>query len=171
MYNTADTLEDLDMVEELRFLISRHYSNLSSPKHPHTMPPTSCIPAPRPYSDLIKEIEYNGERFIPAQKIAALAFGYDEAVVENNAKMWRNDTYDFCTWYQFDTTLLMPMTHRCSLGISINLDITLYQVFGDNRSTNTHSFPPVNQAEIFKNLISWGFIQLPPEKTFANPKH
>lgn len=42
----------------------------------------------RPFDDLIKEIEFEGERFIPAQKIAALCFNYNEKAVKNKAKMW-----------------------------------------------------------------------------------
>jgi hypothetical protein len=40
----------------------------------------------RPFDELIKEIEFDGEKFIPAQKIAALCFNYNEKAVKNKAK-------------------------------------------------------------------------------------
>ena len=55
----------------------------------------------RPFDDLIKEIEFDGEKFIPAQKIAALCFNYNEKAVKNKAEMWVNNSYDYNMWYVF----------------------------------------------------------------------
>jgi hypothetical protein len=112
----------------------------------------------RPFDDLIKEIEFDGKKFIPAQKIAALCFNYNDKVVKNKVKMWINDSYDYSMWYVFQTTILKPTKHECSIGISRNFDITIYHKVEFEKSNSNVGMPSSNQVEIVKNLIHWGFI-------------
>jgi hypothetical protein len=112
----------------------------------------------RPFDELIKEIEFEGEKFIPAQKIAALCFNYNEKTVKNKAKMWVNNLYDYTMWYVFQTNILKPKKHQCSIGISRNFDVIVYQRIGDEEPKSNVGMPPSNQAEIVKNLIRWGFV-------------
>ena len=109
----------------------------------------------RPFEDLINVIEFNGEKFIPAKKIAALCFNYNEKTVECEAKMWVNDSYDCRMWYSFETNILRPIKHECSIGISRDFDISIYNKNGEIK---LNARPASNQVEIFKNLIKWGFI-------------
>ena len=112
----------------------------------------------RPFEDLIKEIEFEGEKFVPAQKIAALCFNYNEKTVKNKAQMWVNSTYDCRMWYLFETNILKPKKHQCSIGISRNFDISTYHRIGEEEPKSNVGMPPSNQVEIVKNLIKWGFI-------------
>jgi hypothetical protein len=109
----------------------------------------------RPFDDLIKEIEFEGEKFIPAEKIAALCFNYNEKAVKNKAKMWVNNSYDYTMWYVFQTNILKPNKHQCSIGISRNFDVSIYHKIGDKSNIG---MPPSNQVETVKNLIRWGFV-------------
>lgn len=112
----------------------------------------------RPFDDLIKQIEFEGEKFIPAQKIAALCFNYNEEVVNNKAKMWVNNSYDYTMWYVFQTNILKPKKHQCSIGISRNFDVSTYHRIGDEEPKSNVGMSPSNQVEIVKNLIRWGFV-------------
>ena len=112
----------------------------------------------RPFDDLIEEIEFDGEKFIPAQKIAALCFNYNEKAVKNKAKMWVNNSYDYTMWYVFQTNILKPKKHQCSIGISRNFDVSTYHRIGDEEPKSNVGMPPSNQVEIVKNLIRWGFV-------------
>lgn len=85
----------------------------------------------RPFDDLIREIEFNGERFIPAQRIAALCFNYNEDSVKNCAEMWINNGYDHKMWYVFQTNILKPKRHECSMSISRLFNISIYHKIGD----------------------------------------
>lgn len=116
--------------------------------------------AVRPFDDLIKEIEFDGEKFIPAQKIAALCFNYKDNAVKQNPKMWVNASYDYSMWYQFETNIMKPLKHECSIGISRNFDITTYFKIGAEEAKKNIGMPAYNQVEIMKNLIKWGFIAL-----------
>lgn len=40
----------------------------------------------RPFGDLIKKIEFEGKKFVPAVKIASLCFNYNEKTVKTKAK-------------------------------------------------------------------------------------
>lgn len=112
----------------------------------------------RPFEDLIMEIEFDGEKFIPAQKIAALCFNYNEKTVKNKAKMWVNNSYDYTMWYVFQTNILKPKKHQCSIGIGRDFDIRTYHIIGDEEPKSNVGMPPSNQVEIVKNLIRWGFV-------------
>jgi hypothetical protein len=112
----------------------------------------------RPFTDLIKEIEFEGKKFIPAQKIAALCFNYNEKAVKNKCQMWVNESYDCRMWYLFQTNILKPKKHQCSIGISRNFDISTYHRIGDEEPKSNVGMPPSNQVDIVKNLMRWGFI-------------
>ena len=110
----------------------------------------------RPFTDLITEIEIDNEVFVPIQKIAALCFNYNEEVVKNKAKMWVNESYDMRAWFTFETNILKPKNHQCSVAIDRNFDITIYHKV--NQESSNTGMSPSNQVGIFKNLIKWGFI-------------
>ena len=118
------------------------------------VPPDSV----RPFEDLIREIDFNGERFIPAQRIASLCFNYNEDTVKNCAKMWINNGYDYKMWYVFQTDILKPKRHECTVGVSRFFDISIYHKIGDVEPKSNVGMPPSNQVELVKNLIKWGFI-------------
>lgn len=110
----------------------------------------------RPFNDLINEIEVDGERFIPAQKIAALCYNYNEEAVKSNVEMWVNDSYDCAMWYVFES----PFKKRWSIGIYRNYDIRIYYKIPGVESSNA-GMPACNQVEIITNLMRWGFITCP----------
>lgn len=112
----------------------------------------------RPFEDLINEIEFDGEKFIPIEKIVALAFNYNENAVKYEAKMWINHSYDYAAHYMFETKILEPKSHKCSVVIFKNFDIWIYHKIDNNESNNT-GIPASNQVEIVKNIIKWGFIK------------
>ncbi len=112
----------------------------------------------RPFEDLIKEIEVDGEKFIPAQKIAALCFNYSGQTVQHKAQMWVNSSYDCAMWYLFETKILQPKKHLCSVGIYRSFDIRTYHEFDDSKQ-KSGAMPPCNQVEIVKLLIKWGFVK------------
>lgn len=113
----------------------------------------------RAFEDLIKEIEFEGDKFIPAQKIASLCFNYNDKAVKRKARMWVNDGYDYMMWYNFETTILKPKSHKCAVGISRLFDIRTYHYIDDCKDSNV-GHPACNQVEIVKCLVKWGFIEL-----------
>ena len=91
----------------------------------------------RPFTDLIIVIEVEGDKFIPAAKIASLCFNYNDETVKYNAEMWINNSYDMAMWYHFETKILQPKTHSCSIGVSRNFDISTYmKIDNDEPKTN-----------------------------------
>ncbi len=113
----------------------------------------------RPFTDLIVEIEFEGEKFIPAAKIAELCFNYNEKTVAREAQMWVNEGYDCAMWYKFKTGMAGG-EHLCSMGINRSFDIRTYHKFGKEAEQNSVGWAPCNQVEIFKLLLKWGFINL-----------
>lgn len=112
----------------------------------------------RPFDDLIKEINFDGEKFIPAQKIASLCFNYTNGVVKNKSKMWVNNSYDYCVWYVFETNILKPKKHQCSISISRLFDVATYHIIDGKESSSNVGIPASNQVEVVKRLIKWGFV-------------
>ncbi|MFA7307609.1 MAG: hypothetical protein WC026_13155 [Hyphomicrobium sp.] len=112
----------------------------------------------RPFDDLIKEIEFEGEKFIPSAKIAALCFNYNEKAVKYKAKFWINNSYDYMLWYNFETKILAPKKMSCYIGIDRSFNISMdFIIDGKKPMTNTGT-PVYNQIKIVKLLIKWGFI-------------
>lgn len=112
----------------------------------------------RNFVDLINEIEIDGEKFIPIQKIAALAFNYNDNCVKNNFNVWINNSYDFAIYYTFETNILKPKKHLCKVMIFRNYDICTYIEIDNKKSESNIGIPACNQIEIFNNLRKWNFI-------------
>lgn len=117
----------------------------------------------RAFEDLINEIEVNGERFVPIERIAALAFNYPEKTVRIKAFSGVNSGYDRMAKIVFETRILSPQRNVCLLTISRNFNIAIYMevaeqgekaVFG----SKSIGMPAANQLEIFRKLKEWRFI-------------
>ena len=118
----------------------------------HVIPAKVKIGVYREFDDLIKEIEVNGEKFIPVIKIAALAFNYNENAVQKKSKSWVNDSYDCACWHTFEPKIIEG--HKCMLHIWRDFCIGNYHVIGETKT----EFPSSNQVKIFKLLQEWNFI-------------
>lgn len=115
----------------------------------------------RPFGDLINEIEFEGEKFMPAAKIAALCFNYNDKTVNNKAMCWINDCYDYMMWYNFETNILSPKTHHCYIGIDRDYNIKMNMRIDNKDADSNIGMPVCNQIEIVKLLMKWGFIAYP----------
>jgi hypothetical protein len=111
----------------------------------------------RPFDDLIKEIEVDGEKFVPAAKIAALCFNYNDKAVKKKSKCWINNSYDYMLWYNFETNILKPKKHHCYIGIDRNYNVKMNMKIDDVEPNNI-GMPVSNQIEIVKLLMKWGFV-------------
>jgi len=111
----------------------------------------------RPFEDLIEVIECNGEVLIPAEKIAQLCFNYNEKTVRKEYRMWVNDSYDHTMWYSFETDILKPRKHLCSIGIDRFFNVKTYHKIEGVKSSNC-GMPASNQVEIVGLLARWGFF-------------
>lgn len=105
----------------------------------------------RPFSDLIKEIEIDGERFIPIAKIAKLAFNDHNPENPKDMKTWINMPYDERAWYRSE---LMTDLDRL-ISIDQNFDVRKYY----ETQKKTYEQAPSNQMQIFRNLVKWGFLK------------
>lgn len=105
----------------------------------------------RPFSDLIEEIEIDGERFIPITKIAKLAFNDHNPEKPNNIKIWINKDYDGRAWY---ISKLMTDIDRL-ISIDQNFDVRKYY----ETQKKTYEQAPANQMQIFRELVKWGFLK------------
>lgn len=108
----------------------------------------------RHFNQLIQEIEYEGEKFIPMVKIAALAFNYNEQTVLKNAKFWINKSYDCSAWHIFDLYQLDTNIKKGLLQIWDDYTISTYIEI--NHKTHLGYF--CNQVKVFQLLTKWGFI-------------
>jgi hypothetical protein len=111
----------------------------------------------RPFEDLIKEIEVDGEKFVPAAKIAALCFNYNDEAVKKKSKCWINNSYDYMLWYNFETNILKTKKHHCYIGIDRNYNVKMNMKI-DNVEPNNIGMPVSNQIEIVKLLMKCGFV-------------
>lgn len=112
------------------------------------------------FADLIEEIEVKGERFIPIERLAMLAFNYNLETVQNNAMSWVNRQYENAAHYAFETKILLPRKHKVSMVVWPSFDIWCYHdIEGVERQSNS-GMPPCNQIEIARCLAKWGFIDL-----------
>ncbi len=111
----------------------------------------------RPYTDLIKEIEFNNQKFVPLKMIAYIATGYPaheniikhsefDIIKQSDSHMQfefhikNNDNY----WHEYTMTIL-----------NHNLDI-MCSVKSGNDYVSVRIY---DQVAIFKLLTQWGFIQ------------
>lgn len=111
----------------------------------------------RPFEDLIKPIEVDGNTFVPAARIAIEAFNYSKTIIHYKSGRWINGGYDNLLWYTFETNIMKPKSHVCSLSISRGYDIAIYHTIGGVEGRNT-GIPANNQVKIFRLLEKWGFI-------------
>ena len=110
----------------------------------------------RAFEDLIKEIEYENEKFVPIYEIVYLCFNFNEEAVKNNHKMWINDYYDNCLWYCFEQPFDGRIIQRM-IKITKDFSIYKYTKIGDIEETYQGVS---NQLEIFRKLKKWDFIEL-----------
>ena len=111
----------------------------------------------RSFDDLVKPIEADGVILIPAERIARLCFNYNEKTVKNKCRMWVNNSYDFTAWYTFETDILKPKIHLCSVGIDRDFNVRTYDSVNGVKSSNC-GMPASNQVEIVGLLIRCGFF-------------
>lgn len=97
----------------------------------------------RPFEDLIKPIEYDGETFIPIERIAELAIPRTmKDIVIRKGRGWR--AINFSCKHS-------GIKFNVSLGKNFNVIIYNYSNFKDEKI--------YNQVKIVKSLIKWGFIE------------
>lgn len=112
----------------------------------------------RDFGELIRLLRVNGEVLRPIEEIAALAFNYNLATVVNkDAKMWVNEHYDLCAYYEFETDILKEkgLKHRCLVKIWRDYSVERIIQIGKNEP---QSFAASNQIVIFKLLERLNFI-------------
>lgn len=103
----------------------------------------------RPFEDLIKEIEIDGERFVPIVKIGELAFGFSEIDKRFSPNFWINDQEPNGTMEFYQSFGNKTYTLKVTIWEDGNVRISI--------GNNLHI--PSNQVQIVKNLIKWGFIE------------
>jgi len=112
----------------------------------------------REFKELIEPIVINGKRFVPAQRLAQLAFNMTARATKKKCKMWVNNGYDFAMWYLYELKLTEDLTCSYSLAIFRNYDVeTRIKTNGFEPVSNV-GMPASNQVKIVKSLIEWGFI-------------
>ncbi len=112
----------------------------------------------RPYTDLIKEIEYQGEAFVPIKAIAKLAFGnyYTKYIDVKYSQFDILKHADQSVSYEFH---FKPDDGGlwCENIIKIDKNINI-DCFGKQFSQN-YRVSVADQVQIFKLLTQWGFIE------------
>jgi hypothetical protein len=113
----------------------------------------------RPFEDLIKEIEIDGERFVPIEEIAKLATGYFQnkkyfKIVKSKSikRKWFRISEKLGGGYIQDITI----TENYSIADSDNMSIKSV-MYDENWKVFSESY--YNKFQIVKNLIKWGFIK------------
>ena len=100
----------------------------------------------RPFEDLIKPIEIDGETFVPIEEIAKLATGDKENLKFGKPLFKGSKSYPFMT-------LLIKYKggEKQIFLIEDDFEIALF----DNYALIRHHY----QVQIVKNLIKWGFVE------------
>lgn len=113
----------------------------------------------REFNELIEPTIIHGKLFVPAQRIAQLAFNMKAAASIRKSKMWINNGYDNAMHYGFELQLKPDLRCNYWITISRNFDISGNVICnGIPPPTNT-GMPVCNQIKIFELLKEWGFIE------------
>jgi len=105
----------------------------------------------RPFEDLIKTIDIDGKVFVPIEVIAELAF-------DNNNKLHLNTSIQ-----KIESGIFLFSEVTINKSFPLDNDIFIMTVDTDydvsiiEDTQNEQSI--VNQVQIVKNLIKWGFIE------------
>ena len=106
----------------------------------------------RPFTDLIKEIEVNGEKFVPIVKLAAFAFALTEQPTELSSFL---DGQRSC-WHTFAAP---QFSQPRAIQVRRNFDIICYRVITGINITNSDGVLPTgHQVKLFNLLKEWNFI-------------
>ncbi len=106
----------------------------------------------KPFEDLIKTIEYDGNTFVPIEEIAKLAIeNYFELKYSNisSAIVPIDDSFSACSGYISNSEC------RKFVIIHDNFDVSINEETYDDFS----HLLTCNQVQIIKNLIKWGFVE------------
>jgi hypothetical protein len=96
----------------------------------------------RPFEDLIKPIEFEGETFIPIEEIAMLAF--DANLTHSEVKVNSKEI----------VTLYVIINKKYGFRLIVREDFNIH-AFDNDCLIETID----NQVQIVKNLIKWGFVE------------
>lgn len=112
----------------------------------------------REFKELIQPVIINGKRFVPAQRLAQLAFNMTARATKKKCKMWVNNGYDCAIWYTYELQLTPDLNCRYSISIYRNFDVNIYIKCNDVEPPTNVGMPASNQVKIVKCLIDWGFV-------------
>lgn len=113
----------------------------------------------REFNDLIKPIVVYGKSFVPAQRIAQLAFNMKATGSKRKSKMWINNGYDMAMHYGFELQLQPDL--KCNYWITVFRDFDIHGnvICNDVPPPTNIGMPISNQVKIFELLKEWGFIE------------
>lgn len=113
-------------------------------------------PILRPLSDLTKEIEVNGERFVPIVELAKI---HDSNIQIEKLENQHGTVVAYCK-IDYHPSIKKPLA-RTFFEIDLDdLDFDYgFEVFGEDENdiVQTNFFPVKNQLEIFNQLYEWHF--------------
>lgn len=101
----------------------------------------------RPFEDIIKEIEFEGETFVPIEEIAKISFSH---VDSKKIKLVESD---FSPNHIICYFKIAASTANFIVSINSIFDIYITYLI-DTEKIETH-----RQVKIVKSLIKWGFIE------------
>ena len=100
----------------------------------------------RPFEDLIKPIEIDGETFVPIEEIAKLALNViNIEMVEPSITQHRHNARL--------TGMAIFNYGKAYIEVVIQRDFDIATYINQGKET------PYNQVQIVKNLIKWGFVK------------
>jgi len=111
----------------------------------------------RPFDDLATMITHKGEKFVPIQKLASLAFNYNDETTSKDAQSWVNDQYDLRAWHTFNCQICHA-DDRYSFYIERDFSCGIYLNLFLEKSKN--ALPAYNQVDIIKRLKEWRFLDM-----------
>lgn len=112
----------------------------------------------REFKELIEPVIINSKLFVPAQRLAQLAFNMRTRGSKRKSRMWINNGYDYAMHYGFELQLKTDL--RCNYWITVDRKFNVSGNVicnGVPPPTNT-GMPVSNQIKIFELLKEWGFI-------------
>ena len=102
-----------------------------------------CKPILRPLSDLTKEIEVGGKRFVPIVELAKIENGWDDSC--SILRYYFNEGITVKSFYVVDY-----ISDELEWRFGIKQDMTMFLFCNDN----IHTF---NQFKLFEKLFEWHF--------------
>lgn len=111
----------------------------------------------RPFKQLEDIIKVDNETFVPLQKLAALAFNYNDQATKKEPQSWVNNAYDYKAWHTFNCPIVHP-DDRYSFYIDRHFNTGIY--FNLDGIKSQQALPSYNQVEILRCLQKWDFLDL-----------